>query len=221
MGIKICTEGWEEIYKKEGEVQSEILSTAKEAAELFKKKNYKTILDLACGTGRNTIYLLKEGFHVYATDISETGIKITKKKAELLELNNITLAQHNMNDIPFEDNSFDGILCVWSTGHGTLAEAKKNINEMHRVLKPKGTVVVDYISIEDEAYGIGTEIEKNTFVGGMPGEENIPHHYSSREELDMLFSKFSKITITPRDYTYSLPNGETHIIKAFVVIGEK
>jgi len=37
----------------------------------------------------------------------------------------------------------------------------------------------------------------------------------------MLFSKFSKITITPRDYAYSLPNGETHIIKAFVVIGEK
>ena len=42
------SKGWEEIYKKYREVQSDILKKVKEATIIFKKNKLKKILDLGC-----------------------------------------------------------------------------------------------------------------------------------------------------------------------------
>ncbi|AJA47259.1 methyltransferase domain-containing protein [Clostridium pasteurianum DSM 525 = ATCC 6013] len=144
---------WDKIYKEQGEVQSDVLPTVKVAMDIFKKNNCKSVMDLGCGTGRHSIYLANQGFKVYATDISETGLEITKSKAEKLNLNNIEFKQHDMRNISFDNNLFDGILCLWTTGHGTLEDSRKNVNEIYRVLKPNGVVVIDYVSIDDKNYG--------------------------------------------------------------------
>lgn len=212
---------WDRIYKDQGEVQFDVLPTVIVAADVFKKYGCKTIMDLGCGTGRHSIYLAKQGFKVYATDISETGLKITKSKAEKLNLSNIEVKRHDMRDIPFADNSFDGILCVWTTGHGTLDDSRKSTNEMHRVLKANGIAVIDYVSIYDGNYGKGKEIEKDTFINNVEGEEDIPHHYSTIEELKELYSSFSHTEITPTDYHFSDDYGGKHTIKAFVVMSIK
>lgn len=81
-------------------------------------------MDLGCGTGRYSIHLAQQGFKVYATDISETGIEITKLKAKKMNLTNIKFKQHDMRDIPFDNNLLDGILRVWTTGHGTLEDSR-------------------------------------------------------------------------------------------------
>lgn len=212
---------WDKIYKEQGEVQSDVLPTVKIAVDIFKRNKCKNIMDLGCGTGRHSIYLAQSGFKVYATDISEHGLKITQSKAKKLNLDNIEFKQHDMRDIPFEDNLLDGILCVWTTGHGTLEDAYKNVNEIYRILKPNGIVVIDYVSIEDENYGKGTEIDKDTFINNVEGEENIPHHYSTVEELRKLYSNFSHIEIKPIDYNFFDRIGEKHTIKAFAVIAIK
>lgn len=217
----IWEQEWDRIYKDQGEVQFDVLPTVIVAADIFKRNGCKTIMDLGCGTGRHSIYLAQQGFKVYATDISETGLKITKSKAENLNLSNIEVKQHDMRDIPFADNSFDGILCVWTTGHGTLDDSCKNVNEIYRLLKPNGIAVIDYVSIYDENYGKGKEIEKDTFVNNVEGEENIPHHYSTTEELKELYSNFSHTEITPIDYHFFDNYGGKHTIKAFVVISIK
>jgi len=99
------------IYKEQGEVQFDILPTVRVAKDIFKRNNCINIMDLGCGTGRHSIYLAQQGFKVYATDISETGLEITKLKAEKLNLDNIKFKKHDMRDITFETNSLDGILC--------------------------------------------------------------------------------------------------------------
>jgi SAM-dependent methyltransferase len=126
-----------------------------------------------------------------------------------------------MREIEFENEFFDAILCVWTTGHGTLNDARSNVNEMYRVLKPNGIVVIDYISIDDAHYGRGEMIEKDTFLNNMEGEENIPHHYSSREEIEELYEKFSHIDIKPIDYYFLDNYGDKHTIKAFAVVAVK
>lgn len=212
---------WDKIYKEQGEVQSDVLPTVKVAMDIFKKNNCKSVMDLGCGTGRHSIYLANQGFKVYAADISETGLEITKSKTEKLNLNNIEFKQHDMRNISFDNNFVDGILCVWTTGHGTLEDSRKNVNEIYRVLKPKGVVVIDYVSIDDKNYGKGKAIEKDTFIDNVEGEEKIPHHYSTIEELKELYLNFSKINITPIDYYFSDKYGNEHTIKAFVVIAIK
>jgi len=88
---------------------------------------------------------------------------------------------------------------VWTTGHGSLEDSRKNVNEIYRVLKPNGVVVIDYVSKDDANYGKGKEIENDTFIDNVEGEENIPHHYSTIEELKELYSSFSEVNITPKD----------------------
>jgi len=207
------TEGWEKIYAKEGEIFSEPLPKIIEASKLFKKRGYTRVLDLGCGTGRHSIYLAQQGFFVYATDISKTGIEILKKNAKTKNPSNINHKIHDMTQIPYEDNFFDAIICVLTMGHGLLSDAKKTIDEMFRVLKPQGTVITEFMSIKDKTYGKGKQIEKNTFIGSMEGEEEIPHHYFTKKEIERLFSKFSKLKISATTYFDKIEAFDVEAIK--------
>jgi ubiquinone/menaquinone biosynthesis C-methylase UbiE len=210
---------WDKIYKQYGEVQSEILPTVILSVEIFNEYKCINIMDLGCGTGRHTIFLAQNNFNVLAVDISETGLDTTKTKANNLVLNNIKYMQSDMRNIPLDENTLDGILCVWTTGHGKLNDVEKNVNEIYRILKPNGVVIIDYVSTEDEHYGKGEEIEKNTFLNNMEGEENIPHHYSTKMEIEYLYKKFNEIKIEPINYYYG--NNNENKIKAYLVIGVK
>ncbi|MDR2086246.1 MAG: class I SAM-dependent methyltransferase [Dysgonamonadaceae bacterium] len=55
---------------------------------------------------------------------------------------NPDLADHvvDIMDIPFEDESFDYIICFHVLGH--VPDEKKAIEEMYRVLKPEGTALI-------------------------------------------------------------------------------
>ena len=116
--------GWERIYRQRGDLRFRVLPKIKRASNIFKKGNYEKILDLGCGTGKHSIFLAKQGFSVYATDISTTGINIAKKKAKSLGLNNIHFKQHDMRRIPFADSFFDAVVCTWTIYHGTLNEIR-------------------------------------------------------------------------------------------------
>lgn len=212
---------WNKIYKEQWKVEIDILPTVKIATDIFKRNGYKKIMDLGCGKGRHSIYLAQQGFKVCATDISETAIETTKLKAEELNLKNIEFKQHDMKDIPFNNDSLDGILCVWTTGQGTLEDARKHVDEIYRVLKHSGVVVIDYVSTSDENYGKGIEIEKGTFMNNIEGEEGIAYHYSTSEELKELYSNFSYVNIKSIDYNFFDNYGVNKTIKAFVVISIK
>mgnify|MGYP001163051610 CR=1 FL=1 len=212
---------WEKIYVKQGRVQIEVLDSAIEAAELFCKNNFSRILDLGCGTGRHTYFLADRGFHVHACDISETGLDITKKLINDAKFENVDFSIQDMYSMTFEDESFDGVLCIWVQGHGTKEQMEKGINEIYRVLKKGGMVVTDFVTTDDPTYGIGYEIPPNTFVGGSPGEEDIPHYYTTREELEIMFKAFSKVKIKDKVYRFNGLNGKEHKIVALLVEARK
>ena len=193
------TEGWERLYKEKGEIYTDIIPQVKKYAKIFKKKKYSKILDLGCGTGRHSIYLAKKGFIVYASDISKTGIAITKRKAKFLKLN-IKFKVFDMKKIPYPANHFDGVICIFTLGHGLLKDNKKTIDEIYRVLKPRGTVITEFMSVKDKTYGEGKEVEKNTFLGSMEEDKHMLHHYFTRDEIKMLLSKFTNIKISPKEY---------------------
>jgi len=60
-------------------------------------------LDLGAGNGRNTIYLLKQGFYVTAVDISGEALKLLKKEAVLIEKEDfLTTFKGSVMDFLFE-----------------------------------------------------------------------------------------------------------------------
>lgn len=99
--------------------------------------NPKKILDVGCGTGNVLIKLSTNyKFGLYGVDISENMIKIAKKnlgdKAEL--------KVGDSEYIPWEDNSFDVIVCNASFHHYPSPE--KVLLEMKRVLKNSGLLII-------------------------------------------------------------------------------
>lgn len=212
---------WDTTYKQTGEVQKGVLPIVKKAVAVFKKRDYRKILDLACGTGRHTIYLASNGFLVYGTDISRKGITIARKKAKEHGLRNIKLKVHDMKKIPFPDDSFDAVLCVWSMGHGTLKAHAEIIAEIRRVLKPGGMLIADFMSTKNKYFGKGKELEKNTFIGEVPGEEDVPHHYFTLGELKDLFARFSRSKIKHMKERFSDQFGSKGEIDSFQVAAEK
>ena len=147
------------IIEEFGQVQFEIFPKIKNAVGSFKSQNRKNILDLGCGLGWNSIFLAKEGFDIYAGDICKEYIDTLRDKANKMNLRNINCKELDMKDIPYEDNSFDVVICTSALVHGTLKEIKMIINEIYRVLKPDGILIADLLSVEDESFGMGEKIE--------------------------------------------------------------
>jgi len=212
---------WERIYTQHGRVQIDVLDTAIQAADIFEKNGFENILDLGCGTGRHTLLLADRGFNVHACDISETGIKMTKELIENLGLVNVTYSIQDMYNLSLDSDALDGILCIWVQGHGVREEIVKGIKEAHRVLRKGGIFFTDFVTKDDITYGIGDEIAPDTYVGGRPGEEEIPHYYTTSDELNEFFKIFEEVSIVDKKYRFNDNDGNIHEIIAAVVIAKK
>ena len=115
------------VGKVEGELVNEFLQPA--AGE--------KILDAGCGTGVFTVDIMSGGARVAGLDISRPMLKSAiRKSANYL----FVPVQGDMSYLPFKDNSFDKVVSI--TALEFLADAKGPINELFRVTRPGGYVVV-------------------------------------------------------------------------------
>ena len=122
-----------------------------------------------------------------------------------------------MYTMKYKNNMFDGVLCIWVQGHGYKDQVQKGIDEIYRILTPEGIVITDFVTIDDPTYGIGEKIALNTFIGGREGEENIPHFYTTKNELKEMFSQYSSIEIKDKIYSFTdNKNTEYKIVTAIV-----
>lgn len=98
------------------------------------------ILDVGCGGGRTL--LNKKDISWTCVDFSKEMLKNAKKKAEELEIE-ADFKKVNSSKLPFDDSSFDHVL-LYSVLHCVETEKnrKKTLEEIHRVLKPKGTMLI-------------------------------------------------------------------------------
>lgn len=210
---------WNEIYKNNRNIEQGILSTVIMAKDVFKKNKVKKVLDLGCGTGRHAIYLAEKGFNVTATDISSVAIEITRNKAKKAGVNITTLC-HDIRELPFKDNVFDAVLCTWVAGHGKYDDVKKHTNEMLRVTKSGGIIFSDYQSKNDRHFGIGVEIEEDTFLENMPREDKIPHHYFDESKIMKLYTG-NMIKVTPYTYPYLDNSKISSDVESYIVVCKK
>ncbi len=93
------------------------------------------ILDLGCGTGRNSNYLAENDNSVIGIDISKTAISIASERATNLGLKAKYFVGNFGNDLPFEDNSIDLIFDITSSNSLNENERKIYLRETSRVLK--------------------------------------------------------------------------------------
>ena len=93
------------------------------------------ILDLAAGTGTSTEPFVKAGADAVACDFSLGMLKVGKKR-----LPHVNFVAGDALNLPFADNSFDAVTI--SFGLRNVADTKRALQELYRVTKPGGRMVV-------------------------------------------------------------------------------
>jgi len=118
--------------KREKEIIGKLLSDLPEGG---------LVLDLACGTGRITEFLLSKGYRVWGVDISPEMLKVVQKRlssfGKLVEL-----CQADAENLPFEEKFFDSATCIKLMGHIPPKTRVKILQEIKRVTK--GPFIVAY-----------------------------------------------------------------------------
>lgn len=110
------------------------------------------VLDIACGTGRTlrNIRGMLPKVSLYGTDLSPSYLRKTNELLSQLPGELPQLIQANAESLPYADDYFHGITCVF-TFHELPPQARQNvINEAFRVLKSGGVFIIcDSIQLKE------------------------------------------------------------------------
>lgn len=98
-------------WEKKYETTPKLLENRPQSKKLEKAIEFtdgKNALDVACGSGRNSIFLAKNGFNVTSIDISQLALKTLEEQ----NINNITTKQVDLDTFEFEKESYDLIIMI-------------------------------------------------------------------------------------------------------------
>ena len=123
------------------------------------------LLDIGCGDGILGYFAKNKYKEVYGLDISDTALKIAKKRGLITKKTNF-----NAGEIPFGNDYFDAITCLDVIEH--VFEPINLIKEIHRVLKEKGSLVISTPNIRYFPHLFSLAIK-----GKFPKTSNDKEHY--------------------------------------------
>lgn len=112
------------------------------------------LLDLGCGVSDIPILLAKQTkFKIFAVDFSNVAVKLMKNMVKQSGLKNrIVVEMQNAFDLSYDDNEFDVLV---SFGHSSVASYIGVTEEVKRVVKPNGVIIMDFtnhLSLYDLLY---------------------------------------------------------------------
>jgi len=155
-----------------------------ELVESGKVKPCKTI-DLGCGTGNYAIYLASIGFEVTGIDISPTAIKIAKENAKKKGVKCNFLVTDVLGNLDEVKETFD-FAYDWELLHHIFPEQrKKYVENVYRILNPKGKYLSVCFSEKDREFG-GSGKYRETRLGTIL-------YFSSEDEIRDLFEPYFNI----------------------------
>jgi SAM-dependent methyltransferase len=100
----------------------------------------KQVLEIGLGEGSDSERLMRRGAHWSGVDLTSESIERVRTRLTLRELPFEDLRQGSVLGLPFVDDSFDMVF-----SHGVLhhvPDVKQAQNEIHRVLRPGGELVI-------------------------------------------------------------------------------
>ena len=99
--------------------------------------NDSNVLEIGSSTGLNTLSLLQTDANIFTTDISINSAIYLQKIYK--DFKNLRVQVADMENLPFKDKFFD-VVC--SEGSLSYGDNKAVMNEIYRVLKYNGVLIV-------------------------------------------------------------------------------
>lgn len=95
------------------------------------------VLEIGVGTGVNSRYLLKS--RISSLTVIDTSIKSDVIRSMEKQFKNFSFMEKSVEELPFEDNSFDSI--VFTLVFCSVVNPEKGLAEIRRVLRDDGTLI--------------------------------------------------------------------------------
>ena len=212
---------WEEIHASQewGKYPSE--PVIRFVARNYYKKDRKMvkILDFGCGGGSHTWYLAKEGFDTYAFDGSQSAVDKVRARLEQEHLT-AELCVRDALELDYKCGLFDCVIdsaTIYANHYEHIVLMYQKVFEL---LKDGGKMFSIAFSTGTTGYGLGKEVERNTFMdipAGALADRGIAHFYEE-DELQKLLEKIGFANIVLDHLRYS---DQGNIVEEFLVQAEK
>jgi len=112
-------ERWDKKYKN-NLIPTKVVEVVEKYAKLA---TGKSALDIACGMGRNSKFLVSEGFNVHALDISDVAIK------SLDGIENIRAEEVDFDSYTLKENAYDLIICTYYLNRDLFPQIEKALKD--------------------------------------------------------------------------------------------
>lgn len=178
----------------------------------YRELRGKKVLDIGCGTGWSTENLARMGAQVFAVDLTEKAVELTKRRFTLFGLQG-DIRVGDAERLPYPDHTFDYVL-VWGVIMHT-PDTPKAVREIHRVLKPGGRaaammynknsfhwrwfIVFGKGILRGKLLRYSLQELTNRYTDGADVGGNMLTKFYTPAELKRLWSVFPKVTVTTYD----------------------
>ena len=141
----------------------------------------KKVLDIGCGVGNLTKYIMDKGFNVEGIDLSKEMLSIAKQK-----YSDIKFYEMNMKEITLR-KKYDGIMLAYSLFHLTKKEVIEVLPKYYDLLNSNGKILLIL------QYGQGERIVDEPLKKGL---KIFINYYSQDEIIEILKNNNFKILYT-------------------------
>ena len=182
---------WEKAFSELNEIVAEevfVNEWLERYLPLLTQSKSLTILDLGCGVGNATYYLLKEKFNVISCDVSGSALKWMHK-----HLPHASIFQCDfLGGLPLRSNSCHVIIADSCLHYFSWDETQKIIKELYRILASNGYILLRVNSTKDKNYGAGQgkQIERNYYL-----RNGRLKRFFEETELRKLFKEMRIVTL--------------------------
>lgn len=161
------------------------------------------VLDLGCGTGTLAVMLQRHQPQAVITglDGDERMLEMARRKTRQDGLDQIRWEKGLAYELPYPDETFDGVVSSLMTHHLTAANKRKTFAETRRVLKPGGRFfIADFGAPHDglmrlvAAAMMGLEEARENLKGELPALLREAG-FSSVSEVDHFRTIFGPLSI--------------------------
>jgi ubiquinone/menaquinone biosynthesis C-methylase UbiE len=197
-----------EVYEKCADNFAEKFMNLKLYIDSIKKfsnilKNNSKILDIGCGPGNVTKYLLKKNssFNIIGIDYSKAMIKIAKKNVP-----KATFMYKDARNINLTQNNFDAIIAAFVIPYFNSKELSKFIKNTSKLLFNKGLFYLSCMEGKKSGY------EKTSFSKGL----ELYVNYHTREEIEKKILKNNFKIIYFKEQPYQETDGSITIDLIFI-----